>query len=374
MGFDACPHLGRGGLCDTDSPRQYSTTYRPWAVSSARARATTLGPGGHGTAWVLGRPSGAFAAFYSGRGSGAHPRYRYGSNLFLLSCRCVCHSSLRARLLFVMSPLEWYLGACKPSKLRREIDLDDHVARSLQKKIPGNAMSPIDVDAELVERTMRVTVASEQQPAAPLLEQPPEAQRVAHFIAALKPTLAGSELRRALVEELHSLLSRVSETGAKPVQSATARAFADAEGPQVLIDIERSMRGQWHLDAKNGTLSRITKIFELPGAVCKASKHDRARTHSDQIEQSAAACTDKNCCWAASPGETSSLSLFPGDASLTSCQRSTGEKSFSLAPGDDACQRPPARSRIGKLRSRHGTRAGPAAAEPSDTIGAPPNC
>jgi len=132
---------------------------------------------------------------------------------------------------------------------------------------------------------------------------PSEDERVKQIVEVLKPTLAGSELRRALVEQLHELLSTVSQTGSDAVQSATARAFADAKGPQVLWEMESSMRGNWVADAKNGTMSRISKIFELPGAVCKAAINYRKRNGN---KQAAAMCTfgcspDDECCWAAGP-------------------------------------------------------------------------
>ena len=130
-----------------------------------------------------------------------------------------------------------------------------------------------------------------------------EVVRVAQIIEALKPTLAGSETRRALVEELHTILSHVSETGSDSLQRMTARAFADAKGPQVLWEIENSMRGNWVNDAKNGTMSKISKIFELPGAVCKAAINYRKHNANKQV---AAMCTpdcnpdDDDCCWASS--------------------------------------------------------------------------
>ena len=129
-----------------------------------------------------------------------------------------------------------------------------------------------------------------------------EDRRVAQIIEGLKPTLAGSETRRVLVDELFTLLSRVSADGDKALQSATARAFADAKGPQVLYEIENSMRGNWYADAKNGTMSKITKIFQLKGAVCKSAINWRNSSHRQQA--AAAMCTPgAECCWA-NPNET----------------------------------------------------------------------
>ena len=96
----------------------------------------------------------------------------------------------------------------------------------------------------------------------------PADERVAPIIAALTPTLAGSETRRALVEELHTLLSGVSESGSKALQSATARAFAQAKAAEVLTQIEHSMRQlahrreEWHDEPDHEDL-------ELPSAVCR---------------------------------------------------------------------------------------------------------
>lgn len=136
---------------------------------------------------------------------------------------------------------------------------------------------------------------------APLDDDECVAEEVAKIIEALKPTLAGSETRRARVEELHALLSRVSKTNSKQVQKATARSFAQAKGPQVLWEIENSMRGNWVADAKNGTMSKISKIFELPGAVCKAAMNHRKLNSSKQgATMCTPACTpDDDCCWAA---------------------------------------------------------------------------
>ena len=129
--------------------------------------------------------------------------------------------------------------------------------------------------------------------------RPQEAVRVAQIIKALIPTLAGSETRRALVEELHTLLSRVSETGDKDLQRATARAFADAKGPQALYEMENSMRGNWYQDAENGTMSRISKIFALPGAVCKAAINHRRCSNDKQAAAMMCCAEGGDCCWAA---------------------------------------------------------------------------
>ena len=134
----------------------------------------------------------------------------------------------------------------------------------------------------------------------------PADERVAPIIAALTPTLAGSETRRALVEELHTLLSGVSESGSKALQSATARAFAQAKAAEVLTQIEHSMRGNWHIDAKNGTMSRITKIFELPSAVCRNDINYRNKSHNDQVDQAKADC-DVGCCFDGNEGGSLAL-------------------------------------------------------------------
>jgi len=164
-------------------------------------------------------------------------------------------------------------------------------------------------------------------------DTPPEATRVAEIIQTLIPTLAGSEERRVLVEELHALLSCVSESGSKPVQRATARAFTDAKGAQVLYDIETLMRGNWRADAKNGTLSKISRIFELPGAICKNAAQQRNKSHSDQSAQAAANCT-ADCCWGAADEPPATPSAPPAPFSLPGteedapsfCQRVNGKK------------------------------------------------
>ena len=37
------------------------------------------------------------------------------------------------------------------------------------------------------------------------------------------------------------------------------REFLDAEGPEVVYDIQSCMRGNWMADAKNGTMSRRSR-------------------------------------------------------------------------------------------------------------------
>jgi len=117
-----------------------------------------------------------------------------------------------------------------------------------------------------------------------------EDERVVELLDALRPTLAGSEARRALVEELHALLARVAEEGSKQLQRVTVRAFVDAEGPEILYEMESSMRGNWMADAKNGTLSNLSKISRLPGAIGRAVYNYRGM--HDRNKQAAA---DRTC-------------------------------------------------------------------------------
>ena len=80
----------------------------------------------------------------------------------------------------------------------------------------------------------------------------PEDERVTLLLHRLRPTTAGSEERKLIVAALLALLETVTESGSKQVQKATARAFVDAEGPELLYSMESSMGGNWMADAKNG--------------------------------------------------------------------------------------------------------------------------
>ena len=121
-----------------------------------------------------------------------------------------------------------------------------------------------------------------------------------HQSLRLTPTLAGSETRRALVEELHTLLSGVSERLEGFAERDSTR-VCPGQAAEVLTQIEHSMRGNWHIDAKNGTMSRITKIFELPSAVCRNDINYRNKSHNDQVDQAKADC-DVGCCFDGNEG------------------------------------------------------------------------
>ena len=90
--------------------------------------------------------------------------------------------------------------------------------------------------------------------------------RVAPLLEELRETTAGSDTRRRLVVELSDLLA------AEAKNKRVVREFLDAEGPEVVYDIQSCMRGDWMADAKNGTMSRLSKLGSIPGplglAVC----------------------------------------------------------------------------------------------------------
>ena len=50
-------------------------------------------------------------------------------------------------------------------------------------------------------------------------------------------------------------------------QRKVARAFADSDGPEICYEIESCMKGDWVKDAKNGTMSALSKISRLPGPI-----------------------------------------------------------------------------------------------------------
>ena len=79
----------------------------------------------------------------------------------------------------------------------------------------------------------------------------------------------------------------------------SAFAFADAKGAQALYEMENSMRGNWYQDAENGTMSRISKIFALPGAVCKAAINHRRCSNDKQAAAMMCCAEGGDCCWAA---------------------------------------------------------------------------
>jgi hypothetical protein len=82
----------------------------------------------------------------------------------------------------------------------------------------------------------------------------------------LKATFAGSESRRLLALELFDILEE--STSFKPKeQRKVARAFADSDGPEICYEIESCMKGDWVKDAKNGTMSTLSKISRLPGPI-----------------------------------------------------------------------------------------------------------
>lgn len=98
--------------------------------------------------------------------------------------------------------------------------------------------------------------AQERPPRAP---EPPAGtpvsaeERVAPLLDELRTTMAGSETRQRLVVELSEILT------AEASNKRVVREFLDAEGPEVVYDIQSCMRGNWMADAKNGTMSRRSR-------------------------------------------------------------------------------------------------------------------
>jgi len=64
-------------------------------------------------------------------------------------------------------------------------------------------------------------------------------------------------------------------------------AFIDGEGPKTLQLIESSMTGDWVTDARNGTLSRVSRIAKLPGSVGQAFRTYRNMAQQ-RVEEAAA--------------------------------------------------------------------------------------
>jgi len=94
------------------------------------------------------------------------------------------------------------------------------------------------------------------------------------------------------VEALLGELKAVEEAPAVTAKHII-NAFTDGEGPQILHEIESSMRGDWITDAKNGTLSQVSQIFRLPGRVGLAAA--RYRCMAQQRVHEAAAHVHVNC-------------------------------------------------------------------------------
>ena len=90
--------------------------------------------------------------------------------------------------------------------------------------------------------------------------------RIVPLLDELKTTFAGSETRRVLVLELFEILENATTLKPKE-QRKVARAFADSDGPEICYEIESCMKGDWVKDAKNGTMSALSKISRLPGPI-----------------------------------------------------------------------------------------------------------
>ena len=139
-------------------------------------------------------------------------------------------------------------------------------------------------------RTLAAHTSSAARIRRVLLGAPPEdrAALVEGLVEALRATMAGSEARRDLIRTLLAVLRTPSS---RRQAKAVARAFVGAEGPEVLHDIESCMRGDWIRDAKNGTLSAISDISKLPGAVGTALAGYRAQKEYNKQAAANGACS-----------------------------------------------------------------------------------
>ena len=106
--------------------------------------------------------------------------------------------------------------------------------------------------------------AQQHPPRAPE-QQPPAApgsaeERVAPLLDELRTTMAGTDTRRLLVVELSEMLT------AEASNKGVVREFLDAEGPEIVYDIQSCMRGNWVADAKNGTMSKLSNLSRRAAA------------------------------------------------------------------------------------------------------------
>ena len=111
-------------------------------------------------------------------------------------------------------------------------------------------------------------------PPAPAIDDAAAAQKalastIETTLAQLRPTKAGTDERKHLVEALHEALTDVSGRTGKQ-QRALVRAFVDSDGPEIVYEMESSMTGNWMVDAKNGTMKRLSSIGRLPGPIGQA--------------------------------------------------------------------------------------------------------
>jgi len=102
------------------------------------------------------------------------------------------------------------------------------------------------------------------------------AARVEDVLAKLRPTEAGSEARRVQALDLLSALRAATDLRSSKLQRRVARAFVDNEGPELVYAMESSMRGNWMVDAKNGTMRTLTAVSQLSGPIGKAMATYRA--------------------------------------------------------------------------------------------------
>ena len=85
--------------------------------------------------------------------------------------------------------------------------------------------------------------------------------RLGALLAELRRTTAGSASRRELVLELSCLLT------ANAADARVAAAFIDAEGPRIVYEMESCMSGNWMVDARNGTMGRLSELARMAGPI-----------------------------------------------------------------------------------------------------------
>lgn len=110
------------------------------------------------------------------------------------------------------------------------------------------------------------------------------AARVEDVLAKLRPTEAGSEARRVQALDLLSALRAATDLRSSKLQRRVARAFVDNEGPELVYAMESSMRGNWMVDAKNGTMRTLTAVSQLSGPIGKAMATYRAVAEKNLVD------------------------------------------------------------------------------------------
>ena len=183
-----------------------------------------------------------------------------------------------------------------PSRLPSEPKLSDEASLpssqeqpppAPKKATPNSASQPPELDTSKAAKS-EVT-AAEPAPDATLAKS--RTERLVPLLDELKDTMAGSETRRVLVQELHEILEQASALKPKE-QRKVARVFADGDGPEICYEIESCMRGDWVRDAKNGTMSAISKISRLPGPIGQTFFAYRGMREKLKVDAAHGVCSD----------------------------------------------------------------------------------